>query len=124
VLGEFGILSVNRKNKYPITQENKKKKQTIIKTILNKKITHRILCNKSRKRTIEKRNGPAFTFFRPETRTITKLLKNTEIGISCRTRNNIKHLLIIKENKENITNIPITMHRLSKEIYRTNRAKV
>jgi hypothetical protein len=39
-----------------------------------------------------------FTFFRPETRTVAKLFKNTEIGISYRTKNNIEHLLRIKEN--------------------------
>jgi hypothetical protein len=32
-------------------------------------------------------------------RTITKLLKNSDVGISYRTKNNIKHLLRIKENK-------------------------
>jgi hypothetical protein len=42
-----------------------------------------------------------FTFFGPETRAITKWLKNTEIGISYGTKNKIKHLLRIKENHNN-----------------------
>jgi hypothetical protein len=51
------------------------------------------------KKNIGKKKWATFTFFGPETRTITKLFKNTEIGISYRTRNSIKHLLRIKENK-------------------------
>jgi hypothetical protein len=39
----------------------------------------------------QKRKLAAFTFFRQETRSITKLLKNTEIGISYRTKNNIHY---------------------------------
>jgi hypothetical protein len=46
-----------------------------------------------------------FTFFGPETRAITKLLRRTEIGISYRTKNNIKHLLRIKENHSDKYNL-------------------
>jgi hypothetical protein len=46
----------------------------------------------------QKRKWATFTFFGPKTRTITKLFRNTEIGISYRTKNNIKYLLRIKEN--------------------------
>jgi hypothetical protein len=49
----------------------------------------------------QKRNWATCSFFGPETGAITKLLKNTEIGISYRTKNNIKHLLRIKENHNN-----------------------
>jgi hypothetical protein len=62
-----------------------------------------------------------FTFFGPETRAITKLLKNREIGIFNRTKN-IKHLLRIKENhndKYDLSGISIAMWKLPTEINRT-----
>jgi hypothetical protein len=36
--------------------------------------------------------------FGPETGAITKLFRNTNIGIAYRTRNNIKHHLRVKQN--------------------------
>jgi hypothetical protein len=42
--------------------------------------------------------GHLHFFFGPETRTVTKLFKSTETGISYRTKNGINHLLRIKEN--------------------------
>jgi 2-phospho-L-lactate guanylyltransferase (CobY/MobA/RfbA family) len=40
----------------------------------------------------KKKKWVTFTFFGSETRTITKLFKNTDIAISYHTRNNIKHV--------------------------------
>jgi hypothetical protein len=48
----------------------------------------------------KRRKLATFTFFGSETRTITKLFKNRDIVISYRTKNNIKHALKTKENKE------------------------
>jgi hypothetical protein len=46
----------------------------------------------------QKRKWGTFTYFGPETRTITKLFKNTDVGISFRTKNNIKHHLRTKRS--------------------------
>jgi hypothetical protein len=46
----------------------------------------------------QKRKCATFTYFRPETTMSTKLLKNTNVGISFRTKNNIKHHLRIKRS--------------------------
>jgi hypothetical protein len=92
---------VNRVNKYPIAQE-KKNEETIVKTILNNNNYPQNTIQqkqKPQKRNNGKKKRTTFTFFWPETRTVTKLLKNTEIGIRYRTRNNIKHPLRVKENK-------------------------
>jgi hypothetical protein len=63
----------------------------------NNTIQHK---QKPRKKQWTKKETGHLYVFGPETRTITELFKNTEIGIAYRTRNNIKHLLRIKENKE------------------------
>jgi hypothetical protein len=57
------------------------------------------------KNNAHKRKWTTFTFFGPEIRTITKLFKNTEVGISYITRNNIKHLLRINGNKSDKFNL-------------------
>jgi hypothetical protein len=44
------------------------------------------------------RKWATFTYFGPETRTITKLFKNTDVGISFRIKYNVKHHLGIKRN--------------------------
>jgi hypothetical protein len=80
-------------NKYPTTRENKKNKETIIKTILNNNnyplnIIQQKL--KPQERNKKKKKWTTFTFFGPERRTITKLFKNTDIGILYRTKNKIK----------------------------------
>jgi hypothetical protein len=90
-------------NKYPITYTNKNKEETIIRTILHnnsypQNITQQKQEPPEKNNKQQKRKWATFTFFGPKTRTITKLFKNTEIGISYRTKNNIKHLLRIKEN--------------------------
>jgi hypothetical protein len=67
---------------------------------------HRILYNRKRrkKKNEQKSKWATFTFFGPETRTITKLFRNTKIGISHSTNNNTKHLQEERETKtENIT---------------------
>jgi hypothetical protein len=91
-------------NKYPITHKNKKNEETIIKAILNNnKYPQNIIQQKQKplkSNDEQKKKWATFTFFGPESRAITKLFKNTEIGISYRTRNNIKHLLRIRENNE------------------------
>jgi hypothetical protein len=46
----------------------------------------------------QKRKWTTFTYFGPETRMITKLFKSTDVGISFRTKNNIKHHLRIKRS--------------------------
>jgi hypothetical protein len=93
---------INRMNKYPIIH-NKNNEETIIKTILNNnnnypQNTIQQKQKPSKKNSEQTRKWATFTFFRPETRTVTKLFKNTKIGISYRTKNNIKHLLRTKEN--------------------------
>jgi hypothetical protein len=98
-------------NKYPITQENKKNEETTIKTILNNNSyslnTIRQKQNPEKKNK-EKNKWATFPFFGPETRIITKLFKNTEIGISYRTRNDIKQLLRITENKGKYNQVEYT----------------
>jgi hypothetical protein len=93
---------INRMNKYPIIHENIKNKETMIKTILNNNNYPQYIIQQKqkppKKNNGQKKKWATFTFFGRETRTMTMLFKNTEIGISCRTRN-IKHILI-KENKE------------------------
>jgi hypothetical protein len=59
----------------------------------------------SEKNNIQKRKWTTFKYFGPEIRTITKLVKNTEVGISYITKNNIKHLLRINENRNDKYNI-------------------
>jgi hypothetical protein len=101
---------INGMNKYTITHNNKNMEETIIRTMLhNTNYPQNIIQHeqkppeKSNKQ--EKRKRATFTFFGLETRTITKLFKNTEIGISYRTKNNIKHLLRIKENNNRKYNL-------------------
>jgi hypothetical protein len=59
------------------------------------------------KNNTQKRKWTTFTFFGPEIRTVTKLrvFKNTEVGISYRTKNNIKRLLKTNENKNDKYNL-------------------
>jgi hypothetical protein len=88
-------------NKYPLSHNSKNKEETIIRTILNnnnypQNTIQEILKPSEKNNT--KRKCTIFTFFRPEIRTITKLYKNTEVGILYITKNNIKHLLRINEN--------------------------
>jgi hypothetical protein len=93
-------------NKYPITHNNKNKEETIIRIILdNNNYPQKIIQQKQKppkQNSEQKRKWATFTFFGPETGTVTKLFKNTEIGISYRTRNNIKHLVRTKENNNGI----------------------
>jgi hypothetical protein len=86
-------------NKYPITHNNKNKEETIIRTILHNNPQKTIQQN-PKQDSEQKRKWATFTFFGPETRTVTKLFKNTEIGISYRTKNNIKHLITKESNKK------------------------
>jgi ribosomal protein L35 len=53
----------------------------------------------------QKRKWATFTYFGPETRMINKLFKNTDVGISFRTKNNIKNHLRIKRRTTNKYNL-------------------
>jgi hypothetical protein len=59
----------------------------------------------STKNTTQKNKWTTFTYFGHEIRSVTKLFKNTEVGISYKTRNNIKHLLKINDDKEDLYNL-------------------
>jgi hypothetical protein len=77
-------------NKYPITRNNKNKEETIIGTILNNKnYPQDIIQQKEKslkKNNKQKGKWATFTFFGPETRTMAKLFKITEIIIPYRTK--------------------------------------
>jgi hypothetical protein len=96
-------------NKYPLSYNNKNKEESIIRTILNNnnypQNTIQRIPKPSEKNNIQKRKWTTFTYFRPEVKTITKLFKNTEVGISYITKNNIKHLLRINENRNDKYNL-------------------
>jgi predicted nucleotidyltransferase len=55
---------------------------------------------KERNKRRKKKKWATFTFFGSETRTITKLFMNTDIAISYRTKNNIKHVLKTKKKNK------------------------
>jgi ribosomal protein L35 len=96
-------------NKYPIIHNNKNNEETIIKAVpdSNKYPQNTIQQNHkpAKKNNEQKRKWVAFTFLGPESRTITKLFKNTEVGTSYRTKNNVKHLLRTKENNNGKCNL-------------------
>jgi hypothetical protein len=93
---------VNRMNKYPVTEETKYKEQQTIKTILEnnnynaqamypkKKITQ------NKEETLKTSKWATFTYHGNDTRTITKLFRNTNIRIAYRTTNTIRNHLRIK----------------------------
>jgi hypothetical protein len=93
---------VNRMNKYPLTHTNRNQEKAIIHEILvNNNYSQRDMFQKqkpSKLKDKQKTKWATFTYYGPETRVITKLFKNTNIGISYRTKNNIKHHLEIKRN--------------------------
>jgi hypothetical protein len=83
---------INRLNQYPLTHNNKNIEENIVRTILNNnhpsntiQLTHK----PSTKNTTQKRKWATFTYFGHEIRSITKLFKNTEVGVSYKSRNNI-----------------------------------
>jgi hypothetical protein len=61
--------------------------------------------NPPRRIIYKKRKWTTFTYFGPGIRGITKLFKNTDVGISYITKNNIKHLLRISENRNDKYNL-------------------
>jgi hypothetical protein len=98
---------VNRLNQYPLTHNNKHSEENIIRTILqnnNYPLNTIQLAQKppNKYNNIQKRKWATFTYFRHQIRTITNLFKNTEVGASYKTKNNIKHLLKSKNNKDDI----------------------
>lgn len=52
-----------------------------------------------------KNKWATFTYFGHKISPITKLFKNTEVGISYKTKNNIRHLLKIKDDKNDLYNL-------------------
>jgi hypothetical protein len=99
-------------NIYPLSYNIRNKEETIIRTIFNNnnypQNTIQQIIKPSEKNT-QKRKWTTFTFFGPEIRTITKLFKNTEVGIPYITKNNIKHLLRINENRNEKYNLTLTL---------------
>jgi hypothetical protein len=87
-------------NQYPLTRANIKKENEIIKEILNNDYLQQNIYQKQKppRTNVEQKKWIAFTYFGPETRAITKLFRNTNIGIAYRTRNNIKPHLRVKKN--------------------------
>jgi hypothetical protein len=89
-------------NKYPLTHNNKSKEKAIINEILvNNNYPQQAMYQKQKPpkpRVEQKRKWATFTYFGPETRTINKLFKNTDVGILFRTKNNIKHHFRIKRS--------------------------
>jgi hypothetical protein len=100
---------INHMNKYPLSYNNRNKEETIIRTIFNNnnypQNTIQQILKPSEKNNTQKRKWTTFTFFGREIRTIIKLFKNTEVGISCITKNNIKRLLRINENRNGKYNL-------------------
>jgi AraC-like DNA-binding protein len=88
----------NRKDTYPIPVEYKQEETKIISTIMhNNGYTTQTLTRNKRKQAnatpTETRKWAVFTYMGKETRTITKLFRNTNIHIACKTRNTLqKHL--------------------------------
>jgi hypothetical protein len=89
-------------NKYTLTHTNRSQEKVIINEILvNNNYTQQAMYQKQKPpkpRVEQKRKWATFTYFGPETTTITKLFKNTDVGISFRTKNNIKHYLRTKRS--------------------------
>jgi hypothetical protein len=73
-------------NKYSITYNNKNNEKSIIETILfNNNYPLETIQQKQKprkKNSIYKKKCVTFTYFGPEVRKITKLFKNTDIGIA------------------------------------------
>ncbi|PNF38897.1 hypothetical protein B7P43_G08228 [Cryptotermes secundus] len=110
---------INRMNQYPLPQNNKNIEENIVRTKnIDENIVRTILNNNnyplntilhthkpSTKNTTLKNKWATFTYFGHEIRSITKLFKNTEVGISYKTKNNIKHLLKINDDKNDMYNL-------------------
>jgi hypothetical protein len=96
-------------NQYPLTHTNINREEAIIKEILsNKNCSKRNIHWKQkppRPNVKQKRKWTTLTYFGSETGKITKLFRNTNIGIACRTRNTIKHHLRMKKNTTNRYNL-------------------
>jgi hypothetical protein len=96
----------NRKDTNPIPAEYKQEEAKIINTIMdNNGYTTQTLTRSKRKQTnttpIETRNWAVFTYVGKETRTITKLFRNTNIHIAYKTRTTLqKHLQIKNINPD------------------------
>jgi hypothetical protein len=93
---------INRMNTYPITHESKDIDLRTIKTILknnhyNQQIIHTNQKQNHNTKETQKQKWTIFTYFGTDTRTITKLFKNTNIKISFRTTNTIKKHLRPKQ---------------------------
>jgi hypothetical protein len=89
---------INRINRYPITQESKDKESQIISTILeNNKYKHVAMYPKRKQAPMTRgtltQKWATFTYCGSSIRTITKLFRNTNIKVACRTTNTIKNLL-------------------------------
>jgi hypothetical protein len=97
-------------NKYPLSHNIKNKEETIIWTIHNnnnypQNTIQQILKSSEKNNIYKKRKWTTFTFFGPEIRTITKLFKNTEVGISYITKKQHQTLLRINENRNDKYNL-------------------
>jgi hypothetical protein len=97
---------VNRMNTYPISTENKHNESQFIKTILhNNKYPLQIHIHKKPKQTKNttpntayKQKWGTFTYNGNETRTITRLFKNTNIRTAYETKNTIQNHLQPKKH--------------------------
>jgi hypothetical protein len=87
---------INRLNKYPISTNNKHKETQLINTILhNNGYPPQELAHKPNKITspIQQQKWATFTYVGNQTRTITRLLRNTGIRIAYNTNNTIQSYL-------------------------------
>jgi hypothetical protein len=107
-LQDFSNTSIhpNIQDTYPISIEHKQEEPKIINTIMhNNGYTIRTLTRKKRKQInktpIQTRKLAVFTYAGRETRTITKLFRNTNIHIAYKTRNTVqKHLQMKNVNPD------------------------
>jgi hypothetical protein len=104
---------INRINTYPLTHTNRKHELTLISGILKngyqQQLTTKLPPKKNPQTTQnaqnEKTKWATFTYFSPETQTITNLFRNTNIKVAYKTTNTTGHLLKPKNPSEDIYNM-------------------
>jgi hypothetical protein len=105
---------INRTNTYPISTNNKHHKLQRINIILQNnnypQFTHKNNRRKQNKNTTtsttQKKKWATFTYIGKQTRTITKLFKDTHIKIAYKTKNTIQNHLRYKKQKQDNTVVP------------------
>jgi hypothetical protein len=87
-------------NTYQLTPENKAQEKAIINQILTNNGYQQQTMHRKHKHNptdiTQKTKWAIFTYHGPDTRTITKLFRNTNLKIAYKTTNSIKHHLKLK----------------------------